>query len=185
MKNVSLEFLLDFFRLTDAWEIDRELFWWRTDGEYAPVTIFANCNDLFWWACADAEEVTPENIGALRKALEDIAPLVKAGDDAIEEKKARGEKQIFSSDPPMISKSMAVLLFCARARGMRPQGAYYDAFPPPLAALFDAAGPPRGGKDDTTRREWKPQDMVFPQNETQEPPWKCRSCRAVETGGET
>lgn len=23
---------------------------WRCDGEYAPVSFYINCNDLFWWA---------------------------------------------------------------------------------------------------------------------------------------
>ncbi len=42
---------------------------WRSDHEYAPITMFVNCNDLFYWGCADAEEITEENIGLLEEAL--------------------------------------------------------------------------------------------------------------------
>lgn len=45
--------------------------WWRTDGEYAPVTFFIKCSDTFAYACADLEEVTPENVGRLEQAFED------------------------------------------------------------------------------------------------------------------
>jgi len=93
--------------------------WWRTDGKYAPVTFFINCNDLFFWACADAEQITEDNIEILLTAYEDA----KAADED--------------------GECYASLLFCARARGMRPQGAYYKSFPKALWALFDACGPER------------------------------------------
>lgn len=62
MKTVTLDFLL---RVMDVLaKIDStDAIWWRTDGEYAPVTIFVNCSDLFWWAHADVEEVTPRQRG--------------------------------------------------------------------------------------------------------------------------
>jgi len=31
--------------------------WWRTDGQYAPVTFFAMCSDFFDWATADCEPI--------------------------------------------------------------------------------------------------------------------------------
>ena len=34
-------------------------------------TFEVNCNDLFWWACADAEELTLEEIPDLLRALEE------------------------------------------------------------------------------------------------------------------
>lgn len=45
--------------------------WWRVDGEYAPVTMLINCNDLFYWACADAEIVTDKNIDVLEQSYKD------------------------------------------------------------------------------------------------------------------
>jgi len=102
---------------------------WRTDTEYAPITLFVNCNDLFYWACADCEEVTIENLDVLKQAIADCKEV-----DA------------------MFGTIWATKLFCCRLRGMRPQN---PAYPNPnqnreaLWALFDACGPPR---DDTGKR---------------------------------
>jgi hypothetical protein len=47
--------------------------WWRTDGEYAPVSFLVNCNDIFCWACADAEELTIENLPVFVQACKDAS----------------------------------------------------------------------------------------------------------------
>lgn len=94
-------------------------FWWRCDGEYAPITFFANCNDMFHWACADAEDVTKDNFSMLKQCAEDIKKI--------------DECCVHYCD----------LLFCARIRGMRPQGAMYKHMPDKLWELFDACGPER------------------------------------------
>lgn len=92
--------------------------WWRTDDEYAPITLLVNCNDLFFWGCADSEELTPDDIPDLERALADAK---QAGDSAY-----------------------ADLLWVARKRKMRPQGAYYQYFDTPaLKELFNACGPER------------------------------------------
>jgi hypothetical protein len=44
---------------------------WRVDEEYAPITIFVNCNDLFFWGCADAEQITTENLEVLEQSYKD------------------------------------------------------------------------------------------------------------------
>lgn len=44
---------------------------WRCDGEYAPVTFMAICNDTFWWGTADCEKITEENIGVFEQSIED------------------------------------------------------------------------------------------------------------------
>ena len=113
------EFLLRVFRAIDFDHCDA--IWWRTDGEYAPVTIFVNCNDLFYWATADAERLTPENIAEFEKALADME---KIGE------RFRGPE-----------------LFCARVRKMRPQPPCYRGWTPEVAALFDACGPARDPKE--------------------------------------
>lgn len=99
---------------------DKGNLWWRTDGEYAPITFLVNCNDAFWWATADAERITPDNIGVLEQALADC----KAADATI-------------------GNLHASLLFVCRVRQMRPQGAYYKHIEDQFRPLFDAAGPPR------------------------------------------
>lgn len=45
--------------------------WWRTDGAYAPITFFVNCNDVFAWGCADCEQLTEETLPALAQAYQD------------------------------------------------------------------------------------------------------------------
>lgn len=92
---------------------------WRTDGEYAPVSFFAVVNDVFVWASADVEPVTPDNIADLERAIDDAK----------------------AADP--WSDINGVELFAARARKMRPQGASYSYYSPALWPLFDAAGPER------------------------------------------
>lgn len=109
------DFVLRVLRLSSATEC-YESVWWRTDGEYAPVTFFANCNDLFFWACSDSERVTPENVHIFEQAIADI--------------RATGSIHISYADH----------LFCCRVRGERPQGASYPD-DPLLWPLFDACGP--------------------------------------------
>lgn len=99
--------------------------WWRTDAEYAPVTFFVNCNDLFDWGCADCETLTPERLPLLGRALEDCAKA--CGDDRDAEKRGW---------------PWGIELFCARLRGERPQGAAYPK-DRRLWPLFDACGPER------------------------------------------
>lgn len=108
---MTQEFILDVLGIIAKADAHRAL-WWRTDGEYAPITFFINCNDTFFWGCADAEDVTPENIEVLRKAYDD-------------------------------SKYHGDILFCARVREMRPQGAMYDCIRKEDWHLFDACGPER------------------------------------------
>ena len=77
------------------------------------LEFFINCNDFFAWGCADAEPV---------QTPEDVGALERAFQDA-------------GDDGP--------LLYCARRRGMRPQGAYYDHIEKEHWPLFDACGPER------------------------------------------
>lgn len=93
--------------------------WWRTDAEYAPLTLFVNCNDLFYWGSADCEEVHAGNVSDLERARDDLRAI---GD---------------------LCEGFADILFAARLRKMRPQGPYYNSIPKETWALFDACGPER------------------------------------------
>ena len=93
--------------------------WWRTDGEYAPVTFFINCNDLFFWGCADCEAVTEDNIAGLEQAYKDAGDCYKYG------------------------TCYAQLLFCCRQREMRPQQPYYKELPEQMWNIFNKCGPER------------------------------------------
>lgn len=112
-----------------------ELFW-RTDGKHAPVSFFANVNDVFWWACADLEAITPDNVAELERAVDDILAL-------------DGQGGAFVAD-----------LFAARVRGMRPQGACYRYYTPALWPLFDAAGPERDPREPCNTPRPKPTETT-------------------------
>jgi hypothetical protein len=77
------------------------------DGE---VKCFINCNDFFWWACGDFEDLDDWNL--LEQSLND------AGDDGC-------------------------LLYCARKRKMRPQGAFYKYLKAENHHWFDECGEKR------------------------------------------
>lgn len=141
-------------------------------------TTHAECSDLFFWGCADAEPVTPGNIHHLRQTVADLTPLYRAArerergwkDQAREElhrayeawTAAHPENKDENGNYPGWGKSedfkeqekkypvtsyrygeIISLLFSARSRGMRPQGAYYKLFPRDTWELFDACGPER------------------------------------------
>lgn len=97
-----------------------DMVWWRTDEEYTPVTFLVNCNDCFYWATADCEEITSENLPLFEQTLKD----------------AREAEKTFGS-------IYAGELFAARVRKMRPQYASYAEYPPEMWPLFDACGPER------------------------------------------
>lgn len=93
---------------------------WRVDGKWAPITFMVNCNDDFWWATSDCEVITPDNIELLEQSIRDAVDTAGDPRDAY----------------------WGVLLFCARIRGMRPQGAAYPE-KAALQELLNSAGPER------------------------------------------
>lgn len=123
-----LEFILEVLRLQDEYDCYGEPIYWATHGDYAPITFFVLCNDLFWWATADAEKLTPEDIPILRQTILDVEATGIYGLrlDAYE---------------------MGCELWCARKRKMRPQQPAYPK-DEKLRALFDACGPVRNPKDE-------------------------------------
>ena len=99
-----------------AFDYCDELFWRVDDGH---LSIHVTCSDQFFWGAADCEPITPESLPELIQARRDAEAA--AGDAGY--------------DWP--------LLYCARRRGMRPQGAVYKHLEPALHPLFDACGPER------------------------------------------
>lgn len=100
---------------------------WRTN----PLRFIVNCNTLFWWGTADAEEVMPADLPLLHRCLADL----KAIDDGMD-----GELAALHMD----------WLYAARRRGMRPQSPCWKHMGdyPGLLDLFLAAGPQRDRKDE-------------------------------------
>jgi hypothetical protein len=90
---------------------------WRVDmtpGGTREMTLFAECNDLFFWATADLEEITTADIPLLRATLDDL-------------------KALRSCDEGELGH-----LFAARKRKLRPQRPCYKGMSPGAAALYDA-----------------------------------------------
>lgn len=102
-----------------AFDHTEDLFW-RTDGEYAPVTFFARVDDVFAWGTADLERVDDNDVAALRQARA----------DAVVADAERGE-------------DWWVELWAARKRRWRPQAAVLRAVGDDLRPLFEACGPER------------------------------------------
>lgn len=111
-------FLYEVLDLIALAEMHDGVWWHRTGGGKAP-RILVGCNDFFAWGCADCEEITPANIHLLREAIAEC--------EAVPEYEGVG---------------WIALLFCAKSRGMRPQGCCYPK-KSVLWPLFDACGPKR------------------------------------------
>ena len=97
---------------------DYESLMWRVDtktGMGRNMRLYALCNDLFYWATADAEEITPADMPLLEESLTDLENCRD-------------------------SWAIAYLaeLFAARKRKLRPQKPFYKDMPDDVAALFDA-----------------------------------------------
>lgn len=112
----------DFVMQLLAFIADEELhglIWWRTDGEYAPITFWTNSNDLLAWGCADGEEINETTLPLLRQAVADCKAI-----------------------DPVCGAITGCELFACRLNKMRPQGAAYPK-DRELWPLFDACGPER------------------------------------------
>lgn len=114
-----LAFILRVLELTQESE---DLTWLVKDGR---ARFFVSCNDLFFWACADGEEITPDNVELFAQAIADCRSIERS----LEEWGGN--------------------LFACRVRKMRPQRPAYpqnetnDPDIAKLIALFDACGPER------------------------------------------
>jgi hypothetical protein len=112
-----LNFMTTVLNLYSEYDLQDHL-WFRRD-ERGSAVFMAKCSDTFW-AQADVETITPENLSLLQGAFEDVATIVA----------------------PLYSDiRLAPILFVARIRGARPMPGF--AIPDSLKGLFDACGPER------------------------------------------
>lgn len=116
----QLAFIKELLDIIDKHDATSDLFWRKQpDGSFC---FYINCNDLFYWATADAEDVTPADLETLDQAYTDADT-------------AGGEY-------------FGAQLYAARRRQMRPQAPYFQYFNDNLVELFKAAGPPREEEND-------------------------------------
>lgn len=127
MTNCLPEHAGEVLAIFDAADNHDGLFW-RAGGD-EPIRFYAKCSDTFWWATADAEVITPEDVPVLRQCLDDLR---------------------LHDEPYLLGE-----LFAARKRGMRPMRLWLgihpassDRKPWKSLDLFLACGPERNSKDE-------------------------------------
>ena len=111
------QFIEDVIRLTLKHDMTDMLAWNEEDDGSLSVAVI--CNDVFYWATADCEIVTADTLGELAQAYDDACAACPRG------------------------RFYADMLYAARRRKMRPQGAAYSENAPEMWPLFDACGPER------------------------------------------
>lgn len=101
--------------------VDVSLWWYEKDEDGNDSSgFYVNCNDLFFWACADCEVVV--DLKLLDAAYRDCLTASGSEDSA---------------------ESWGSALYACRQRKMRPQYGWYGTMPEKLRPLFDACGPER------------------------------------------
>lgn len=98
------------------------------------LSLTLNCNDMFYWACADCETFEPGDEALLDAVVADLREHGGREDD-------------------LSATCYWMPLFCCRKRGMRPQHPFFRTYDrvakayttgtltPGERALFDACGP--------------------------------------------
>ena len=86
-------FIENLLRLVVKYDYQEFVFWFLSENDALTPSI--ECGDVFVWGCADEEDILEDDLPLLEKCFEDTG----------------GE-----------SGSNGAALFCARKRGMRPQG---------------------------------------------------------------
>lgn len=114
-KDKALDLILRAFVVFDDFQCSHTWLGWRTDGEYAPVSLSVSCSDL-WNPGSDSDDLTVDNIGVLEKALEDIKAIHPKG---------RGQTPV---------------LFCSRLRKKPPPESYFKYIPKEIHHLFRECG---------------------------------------------
>jgi hypothetical protein len=107
-----------FIEIFDELDFDYRSVYFGVDENTDEIKIIVYCNDLFYWGCADGEEVTEENIHLIKEAYEKI--------DSID-----------------WCQTTTLDLFCCMSRQMRPQSPCYYHIEQKYWHLFDECGEER------------------------------------------
>ena len=69
----KIEFVLKVMRTINHYDLHDQVSWhFGSNDEDVYPTFFVICNDTFAYACADAEEITEENLELLVESCEDV-----------------------------------------------------------------------------------------------------------------
>jgi hypothetical protein len=119
---IDLEHIVNVLAFFDEIDLENEL-GWSVDANTRDVTFWSNCNDMFFWGCADSESIEPGDLDDIRTAIKDVTTVCP---DVMH----------------YTNSTNGIALWCARKRKMRPQGCAYPS-DPRIWLLFDACGPER------------------------------------------
>lgn len=108
-----------------CWELDVDIKCWADYTANDEVKCLVDCNDLFFWGCADAEEIELCDLPLLQQAYDELHAL-----------------SLTNTNLSGIT-AYTDWLYCCKKRSMRPQGAIYDNRPKEMWPLFNACGPHR------------------------------------------
>lgn len=129
----DISLILRLLKLVSLWDCNDSI-WWKddyprgTDSGPSELQFFVHCNDIFCWGCSDCEEISNHaDLDQLEAAMNDAS---KPGKN-------------FFGEPNIDYDSDGMLLYVARRRQSRPQGAVYKHIDERLWPLFDACGPER------------------------------------------
>ncbi len=110
------EFMIDVLKTIYEADLHDYLYYVVKDNK---VIFNINCNDLFYWATGDAQDLTIENLSILKQSIDELKKI------------------------SIYSLYEAPDLFCCKVRKMRPQKPYYKYIKEDVHHLFDACGPER------------------------------------------
>jgi hypothetical protein len=117
-----LTYVLDVLEFAENNSIEFEIDWSVVRRDRS-IVFWYRCNDTYFWGTADSEAIEPRDMESIRALADEVAAMLP------------GESMY-------LTVSYALLIWCSRKRGMRPQGCAY----PPYKALWpllDACGPER------------------------------------------
>jgi hypothetical protein len=117
---INHEFVFQVMRYMAEEELYEDIQWTES------LKFYVNCSDVFFWGCADAEDLTEDNFQLFVDTYNECIEALKDS-----------EKNEYAY------LNWAPVLFCARSRKMRPQGAFYENMPEELIPLFNECGEER------------------------------------------
>jgi hypothetical protein len=123
-------YIYPIIELAHNYDVGEEIRWFP-DSNTRKIKAWVLCNDLFWWATADGEDITLENLPLLEQTLKEVKEIAS---QYLAKKDTHTYVDIIMQ---------AISLFCCRSRKMRPQTPCYKEIPEELKPLFDACGPYR------------------------------------------
>ena len=121
----TIDEVREVFRAIRKADLDCQSVFPCVDSETGEPKVCVIVNDVFLWGCSDLEDIEPADIPTLLSAYEDLREI-------------KGKDWEYAA-----MDVWTHVLYAARKRGMRPQGAYYKHIDREAWPLLNACGPHR------------------------------------------